>query len=872
MTAVLALAVGALSGALGAPLPVAAAPDPVHDHSKLKGIAPGTYGPLPAGFSTTELSVKFREERAVRLRGRSVVAADADEAATIRTVLAKYPGASIRPLSSLPEERVAREGTRLEERASRDLPDLNSWFRVTLSDGIEGLLRDLNALSSVEIAQAEPIPVEPVEPLQVHQRYRNPVGSAQGTGVDADYANAQPGGMGDGIKVTDIEAQPSVLAGNSSVGAFSAGADHSLMVAASNPSSGAVWAWGGNSQGQLGNGATTGSPVPLAVPGLTAVRYVSAGDAYSVVVKTDGTVWAWGDNSQGQLGNGTTTDSPVPVQVPGITGAQWVSAGDDGHVLAVLSDGTVRAWGDNSQGQLGNGTTTDSPSPVTVPGLTGVSVTAGTAAAGSGHSVVVLADGTVRAWGDNGQGQLGDGSTTSSPSPVTVPGLSGVREVSGRGDHVLALLTDQTVRAWGDNDHGQLGNGSTTDSGSPIQVPGLTSVSGIAGGTRHSVATSTGSGGTVRAWGGNDQGQLGDGTTTGRTSPVSSTAAVLAAVAAGQAHTIGVSGARLHVWGGNGQGRLGDGSTTGRVSPVPLSMALNQWNLCHMDLAGRQGVGEPPVQTPSLFGDPCASDDEVSHGTAVAGVISAEEDNGAGLAGIAPNAALHLTGTAVPDTITYAATRSQPGDVILVEAALAPASANGKWYPYEYNSAVYDQIVLATAAGITVIEAAGNGGNDLDDPNDIYASTIMSRPDSGAIIVGAGSPPSPGGSNCQGTSPPAELTPTSTTTYGSRVDIQAYGRCVATLGIPGLQHLTPSETDPDKMYYDRFNGTSSASAIIAGVVAAFQGVATQADAPRTPAEVRQILKQTGTPQPTGDPRHIGPQPNLQTAINHLLNT
>ncbi|MFI7538357.1 S8 family serine peptidase [Streptosporangium sp. NPDC049376] len=862
--ALLAIAVGALSGVVTAG-PASAEPAPAYDHSKDKATAPGTHAPLPKGFSTTQLTVKFKPGLTVRLRGQGLVAKDSGNTADIQKVLAKYKDASIRPLSSTSETKTTERRLQLEKKTGRQLPDLNSWFVVTApKSGVEGLLKDLNALPSVEIAQARPNLVSPTEPLASHQKYRNATGSPAGGGVDADYANAQTGGKGDGITVTDIEVQSPVIP---SYGAqtIAAGEDHSLMVSWS-PTLGQVWAWGDNSQGQLGLGNTTAKTVPSQVPGLTDISSVSAGAAYSLALKSDGTVWAWGDNSQGQLGNGTLTDSTVPVQVAGIYNAVGISAGI-GHSLAVLSDGTVRAWGDNSQGQLGYAGS-DSPVAIAVPGLTGVAAGPGTIAAGGVHSLALMANGTVKAWGNNGAGQLGDGTTTNHTTPATVTGLTNVGQVSSRGDHNLALITGGTVKAWGDNSEGQLGDGTTTTRTTPVSVTGLTNVNGVSAGTKHSVATTSSVSSTTYTWGDNNQGQLGDGTTTDRHSPTATTANSEAAVA-GLAHTITKLGQWFYVWGMNSSGQLGDGTTTNRHSPVELNGLTNQWNLCHEDLAGRVATGEI-VQVPSLFGDPCSHDSSVAHGTAVAGVIAAQDDNGVGMAGIAPNATLHVSGTAVPDSVAYATAHSGPGDVILYEVAVTPSGGGGPWYPWEVDGSVYDQTVLAVAAGVTVVEAAGNGGNNLDDTTDTYATTIMGRPDSGAIMVGAGAPPSPGGTNCTGSSPAAERTALSFSTYGSRLDVQAYGACVATLGVPGWQELTPSETNPNKLYNGSFNGTSSASAVIAGTVAALQGVAKANSGVLTPAQVRDTLKLTGTAQPTGDPHHIGPQPNLHAAIDDIL--
>ncbi|MGA8146365.1 MAG: hypothetical protein WB870_02160 [Gallionellaceae bacterium] len=293
---------------------------------------------------------------------------------------------------------------------------------------------------------------------------------------------------------------------------------------------------------------------------------VTAGYAHTVALKSDGTVEAWGDNSYGQLGVGTTTSHLAPVKL-WITGVKAVAAGDS-HSVAVKTDGTVLVWGDNSYGQLGDGTTTGRLSPETVKGLTGVVAVAG----GVGHTVALKSDGTVVTWGSNPDGELGNGTTNDSYTPITVPGLTGVVAISvgPSGYHTVALKSDGTVVAWGYNISGQLGDGTTDNGLTPVAVPGLAGVVAVAAGDAHSVALK--SDGTVMAWGSNSNGQLGDGTSNDSYTPVAVAGlAGVVAVAAGDAHTVAVkSDGTVAAWGYNGDGELGDGTTTDSPNPVAV--------------------------------------------------------------------------------------------------------------------------------------------------------------------------------------------------------------------------------------------------------------------------------------------------------------
>jgi len=234
----------------------------------------------------------------------------------------------------------------------------------------------------------------------------------------------------------------------------------------------------------LGNGTyTTTSPygidTPGTVSGLTGVTAIAGGYLYSLALKTDGTVWAWGWNPYGELGNGTfagcSCGIDTPVQVLGLTGVTAIAGGFE-HALALKSDGTVWAWGLQSFGELGNGTfgnpglQTGSDKPLQVLGLTGVKAIA----AVGFHSLALQSDGTVWAWGDNAYGELGNGTYTNSNTPVQVLGpggvgfLTGVAALAGGAYHSLALKSDGTVWAWGQNTSGELGNGVFD---SPFQIP-----------------------------------------------------------------------------------------------------------------------------------------------------------------------------------------------------------------------------------------------------------------------------------------------------------------------------------------------------------------------------------------------------------------
>jgi alpha-tubulin suppressor-like RCC1 family protein len=290
------------------------------------------------------------------------------------------------------------------------------------------------------------------------------------SGTVVAWGDNEFGQLGDGS--TEIAAVPVAVSDLTGVKAIAAGENHSLALLAG----GTVMAWGDNESGQLGDGSTQESEVPVAVKGLTDVKAIAAGGNHSLALLANGTVMAWGDNQSGQLGTGSTRSSTVPVAVKGLSGVTAISAGGEFSV-ALLGKGTVEAWGSNEFGQLGTGGEEEeegSDVPVKVGALSGVT----SIAAGSNHALALLSGGTVMAWGEDAYGELGNATIkTREETPVAVGGLSGVVAISAGGQDSAAVLSGGSVMTWGINRWGTLGDGT---SGSPSDVPVLVSAIGKA--------------------------------------------------------------------------------------------------------------------------------------------------------------------------------------------------------------------------------------------------------------------------------------------------------------------------------------------------------------------------------------------------------
>ncbi|HEU5453104.1 MAG TPA: hypothetical protein VFU76_14010, partial [Terriglobales bacterium] len=355
-------------------------------------------------------------------------------------------------------------------------------------------------------------------------------------------------------------------------------------------SDGTVWGWGSNSNGQLGMSSDRyQSAIPLQIGSLSGIVAMSSTYVSVAAVQSQSAAVNWGAGASGQLGNGGNSDSAAAVAAIGISTLSLRSvkaaAGGELHSLVLNSDGTLAAFGYNNDGELGIGSAGApllQPASVVAPSGVGRLSNVMTVAAGRNHSLAVSSDGSVLAWGLNGSGQLGNGTTTPSSVPASVPGVSGAVAVAGGGAHSVALQSDGTVWAWGDGTSGQLGNAGNSVSLTPVQVLGpgaagvLLDVKAIAAGGAHTLALL--SGGVVYAWGSNSNGQLGTGNPGASNTPVqvvgvggSGFLSGIVAIAAGKSHSLALrnDGAVL-AWGEGGFGELGNGNIVD--SPVPVQV------------------------------------------------------------------------------------------------------------------------------------------------------------------------------------------------------------------------------------------------------------------------------------------------------------
>ncbi len=340
------------------------------------------------------------------------------------------------------------------------------------------------------------------------------------------------------------------------------GARHSCGIV----SDGTVRCWGDNSSLQVGAGTTESSiATPVTVPGLPAKPSALSAGQHTCALYSNGTVQCWGDNSYGQLGDGSKVKRGNPVAPTGLPPILTISAGSS-STCVVTNTNTGLCWGYNMEGLL-TGPGPDRTAPTAVPKLSGAQ-----SLHVNGHACALMTGGKPVCWGSNKYGQLGVSDRTDSAEPVAVSGLTGVREVLPGSFFTCALRSDNSVQCWGMNSHGNLGAGREGDSSTPLDVVGLgANVKQLAVGGFHSCALLNS--GAIRCWGLNNSGQLGDGSTTNRGSSVSGPAlAGVQSLALGAAHSCALlANGTLQCWGHNDYGQLGDGTKTARSTAAVVS-------------------------------------------------------------------------------------------------------------------------------------------------------------------------------------------------------------------------------------------------------------------------------------------------------------
>jgi alpha-tubulin suppressor-like RCC1 family protein len=357
-----------------------------------------------------------------------------------------------------------------------------------------------------------------------------------------------------------------------------------------------LWSWGGNFYGSLGDDSTTSNDTPIqTISRGTNWKILSTGEDYTAAIKTNNSLWLWGRNEFGQLGFGDTTNRSSPVfmgamEAPFTEQTNWckVSCGAY-HTAAIKTDGTLWTWGYNNEGQLGDNTTTSKSSPVqTVAGGKNWKEVS----AGLTTTAAIKTDGTLWLWGRNIVGNLGDNTITAKSSPVqTIAGGTNWKQVACGVDSVAAIKTDGTLWLWGGNIDGQLGDGTVLSRSSPVQtIAGGTNWKQVACGfttavENHTAAIKTD--GTLWLWGGNSEGQLGDGTTTNRSSPVqtSSGGTTWKQVSVNRFSSFAIkTDGTIWYWG------LFVGGPTGPTTPTQAPFGGNNWKQISVGFGHRAAV------------------------------------------------------------------------------------------------------------------------------------------------------------------------------------------------------------------------------------------------------------------------------------------
>ena len=341
-----------------------------------------------------------------------------------------------------------------------------------------------------------------------------------------------------------------------------------------------AYGWGNNFGGSLGDGTGSARSSPVSVVGgITAWNHISTGRYHTFAIR-DGIAYAWGSNGQGRLGDNTTSSRTSPVTVVGGITTWKQLAGGREHSLGVTSTGLAYGWGDNYSGQIGSSPAGYNSSRVSPTLVAGGITNWSQVAAGNRHSLGITASGIAYGWGQGSSGKIGDNQTGPRSSPVTVVGgITTWRQLTAGYAHSIGLTSSGVLYAWGYSSSGALGDNTTVAKSSPVTVVGgITSWLQVSAGYSHTLATTTG--GLAYAWGSNANGRLGDGTTTSRSSPVTVVGGITnwSQLSAGGVFSLGITSAGIaYAWGYNAQGQLGDGTTVSKSSPVTVVGGFTNW-------------------------------------------------------------------------------------------------------------------------------------------------------------------------------------------------------------------------------------------------------------------------------------------------------
>ena len=522
-----------------------------------------------------------------------------------------------------------------------------SWRRI---------LSLLFAVTGSTLLNAQPLP-----PLSDVQQLAAGEGHAcvlTTSGAVKCWGNNEYGQLGDGT-TTHRYLPANVIGLSSGVIAISAGYRHSCALMAA----GSVKCWGKNLLQQLGDGTSTNRLTPVNVLNLTDATAITAGGDHTCALIGLTGLKCWGFNYYGELGIGNTTNQSTPANVIGGQNLLAVSAGYShtcaltttntvkcwgvrdrvcnlvtcsyevdvsptavsalgSDVMAIsagqyfscarTSGGAVKCWGDNYYNQLGD-LGNDNPNPVTPFPISGLNSGVASISAGYRHACARLADGTARCWGDNTAAQLGDGSNVRALTPVTVSGLTTAATIAAGGSFSCAQMASNGVKCWGSNSAGQLGDNEPWFRSRPVDVVGLGSgVQSIASGEFHSCAVTAS--GAVKCWGNNNSGQIGDGSTLQRGTPVAVTgiSSGAATVSTGANHSCSVStSGAVKCWGANDLGQVGDGSHNQRLTPVPV-VGLNS-GIIKVDAGNFHSCARTTTGAPKCWGS--NSDGQIGNGS-----------------------------------------------------------------------------------------------------------------------------------------------------------------------------------------------------------------------------------------------------------------